>query len=580
MHATPATPDDAYSYQRFSSPAQAHGDSIRRQNEKRDSWLARNPDVHFDTSLTLLDLGKSAFTGKHRENPDRHALAAFLKLVERGKVRRGSYLIVESLDRLTREDIQPALLLVLGLLQAGIRIVQLLPVEVVYTDKSPAMEVMMMIMELSRGHSESQMKSERVGSAWAEKKRCRREGKPQPARKEDRVNGMHLLTHTLPAWIEERGGKPVRIPERAAAVKRVFELALAGYGHQSIVKRLTAEGVPALGRSGRWVVSYVYLILSDRRVLGEHQPRVKRTGQPDGEAIPDYFPRVIDEDTWKATRGEIDGRKRRSAGRTGTRVNVFRGLLRNARDGGTYSATLRNDDGRKRQVLINFAARDGKTRYFTFPLDTFEVAILSRLRELDPHEVLNGDQGPDESLVLAGELASTEAELESVAADLATNGFSATLAAHLRALEQRKEDLCRRLDAARQKALHPLSESWGEVRPLVDFLSDTPDPEDTRIRLRSALRRIVDSIWLLVVKRGRDRLAAVQVWFKKDGNVRKVTNRDYLIFHRCPRANALCRVEGEWWVRDFAITAMPGDLDLRRRADAAKLEKALTAVPL
>jgi hypothetical protein len=43
-----------------------------------------------DTGLTLHDLGKSAYLGEHRKNPDRHALAAFLKLVETGKVPRGA----------------------------------------------------------------------------------------------------------------------------------------------------------------------------------------------------------------------------------------------------------------------------------------------------------------------------------------------------------------------------------------------------------------------------------------------------------------------------------------------------------
>src|SRR5437870_4316442 len=108
----------AYSYLRFSRPEQSKGDSTRRQDAMRDAWLEKSGAV-LDTSLTLKDEGVSAFTGKHRASPDRHALAAFLDLVQRGRVPRGSYLIVENLDRLSREHIQPALLLVLNLLQAG-----------------------------------------------------------------------------------------------------------------------------------------------------------------------------------------------------------------------------------------------------------------------------------------------------------------------------------------------------------------------------------------------------------------------------------------------------------------------------
>jgi DNA invertase Pin-like site-specific DNA recombinase len=160
----------AYSYIRFSHPEQAKGDSLRRQTELRDAWLARNK-VKLDASLTLEDHGVSGFTGEHRGNPDRHALAAFLALVKKHRITKGSFLIVESLDRLSREDIIPALSLLLDLIQSGIRVVQLLPVETTFDARSNPMHLMMAIMELSRGHSESAMKSERVGAAWRDKKR-------------------------------------------------------------------------------------------------------------------------------------------------------------------------------------------------------------------------------------------------------------------------------------------------------------------------------------------------------------------------------------------------------------------------
>ena len=193
------SPATAFSYIRFSSPKQAEGDSLRRQTEKAGEWCKAN-NVRLDTSLTLHDLGTSAFTGKHRENPDRNALASFLKLVGQGKVPKGSYLIVEALDRLSREHIQPALLLVLNLLQDGIRVVQLMPVVTVYDSSSEAMQVMMMIMELSRGNSESRVKSERCGAAWGQKK-------------EDARNGI-VMSENCPRWLAVKDGKFVPIPER------------------------------------------------------------------------------------------------------------------------------------------------------------------------------------------------------------------------------------------------------------------------------------------------------------------------------------------------------------------------------
>lgn len=107
------------------------------------------------------------------------------------------------------------------------------------------------------------------------------------------------------------------------------------------------------------------------------------------------------------------------------------------------------------------------------------------------------------------------------------------------------------------------------------ILDNAPDPQDARLRLRSALRHIISDIWLLIVPRGRARLAAVQVWFT-DGKRR----RDYLLFHRPARANASARTDEQWWARSLAAVAEPGDLDLRNRDHAARLEAALLALDL
>src|SRR3954470_4641161 len=101
----------AYSYIRFSSAKQAAGDSLRRQVEgtekvcKRHGWT-------LDDSLNLRDLGVSAFRGS---NVREGALAAFLQAVKNRKVKPGSVLIVESLDRLSRNQVRPALQLFMGI---------------------------------------------------------------------------------------------------------------------------------------------------------------------------------------------------------------------------------------------------------------------------------------------------------------------------------------------------------------------------------------------------------------------------------------------------------------------------------
>jgi DNA invertase Pin-like site-specific DNA recombinase len=623
---TDATSPTAYSYIRFSEKRQEEGDSIDRQETGAKKWADRN-NVPLDRSLKI-DRGISAFKGK---NADLGSLGEFLRLVERGRVRPGDYLVVENLDRISRTQVQPALRLILGILAGGVRIVQLTPAEMVYDDKSDTVALIIMIVELSRAHGESALKSDRVGKARAkERERMRETGE--------------VVTHRLPAWVEEVGGKPVLIPDRAAVVKRIFRLAGSGYGVSSIIALFEKEKVPAFGRTGRWTRAYIDVILTDRRALGELQPR--KGNVPDGPPIPDYFPAAVTEDEYYAARAGAAQRRaegsRRSHGPVskaaavrrafealggpGTApaqvvvwckencgvdvsymsiwrerakvlgkanpkpappiprtVNLFAGLLVNARDGETYALGQRiskspNGSARRFPILLNTSAKEGRARSFCIQYHPFEDAVLSKLREIDPREIINGDTGPDDVAVLSGEFARLEARAAALADDLAA-GHSPTLAAAARKVDADLAGVAERLAAAKQKAAHPLAEVWGECRSLLDALKTAADPADARLRLRSALRGIVESITLLVIPRGLDRLVAVRIDFAgagAGGDSRHPRHRDYLILSR----SATRSREARWWARSLADVQALGPLDIRKRAHARQLAELLGKVDL
>src|SRR5690242_5442124 len=90
----------AYSYLRFSTPEQMQGDSFRRQTALAQDYATRH-GLEIDEELSLKDLGVSAFRGR---NARAGALGAFLRAADDGIVPEGSYLLVESLDRVTRQD--------------------------------------------------------------------------------------------------------------------------------------------------------------------------------------------------------------------------------------------------------------------------------------------------------------------------------------------------------------------------------------------------------------------------------------------------------------------------------------------
>jgi DNA invertase Pin-like site-specific DNA recombinase len=550
----------AYSYIRFSTPEQAKGDSLRRQTEMAEAYCRRRGWT-LDTSLTLSDLGVSAFRG---DNALVGNLRTFLDAIKSKKVLPGSVLIVESIDRISRQGIDEGYDLIKGILKAGIILVTLSPEREfdVSATKSLSKGALEIQLILERAAEESERKSVRLGAAWSKK------------RERARGNG-DVLTHQLPAWIEERNGRLQLIPACAAAVRRIFEMAANGYGHKLTVATFVQDAVPPMKDGMAWNASYIGYILKDRRAVGEFQPCSR--GKPIGEPMSGYYPAVVTEEAWLRARAGA-AQRRQSRGRRGGHVNLFTHLAKDALGGSSYISSLRPPSGGRgcaQRVLVNADYSAGIAQCRSFPLDTFERAILSKLKELDPRELLGDDGAPSEMLNLDGELAGVEAELSDAAAFMESHGFSPTIGKRVTDLEARKRTLEVKLVEARAKASHSLNQTWDEAKTLADLLDAAPDPQDTRLRLRAALRRVIDSIWLLVVPLGRDRVCAAQVWFAGGEK-----HRDYVILHRATKANGRKRTPGGWCVRSLASIAVTGDLDLRKPGDAAKLTGKLEQIEL
>ena len=193
------------------------------------------------------------------------------------------------------------------------------------------------------------------------------------------------------------------------------------------------------------------------------------------------------------------------------------------------------------------------------------------LKEVNPSEVLGKKNGPDEVMVLSGELARVESSIGMIEADLNENGESPTQHKRLREKEEVKRGLSARLADAQQRVANPLSEAWGQVGALLATLDDAPDPHDARLRLRSILRRVVSEVRVLVLSRGHTRLCVAQLWFVDDGC------RNYLIIHKPPKSNGRGRTEGQWDVRTMKSEKGAG-FDLRKPDRAARLAAKLEAM--
>jgi len=153
----------AYSYIRFSTPEQEKGDSLRRQESEAKKY-AEEHGLTLDESQKFKDLGKSGYKGFNRIDG---ALKDFLDLVEKGEILKGSVLIVEHLDRLSREKIMDALTLFMNLIQKEIKIVTLqdnMEYDRTSINKYPY-QLSSSIGLMAAAHNESLKKSKRIREA-------------------------------------------------------------------------------------------------------------------------------------------------------------------------------------------------------------------------------------------------------------------------------------------------------------------------------------------------------------------------------------------------------------------------------
>jgi hypothetical protein len=134
-----------------------------------------------------------------------------------------------------------------------------------------------------------------------------------------------------PAWLgltEDRTSF-VFLPDRAATVRMIYELSIAGLGGYTIAKQLNEKKVPVFGPSPKWDQSTIHNMLRNRATIGEHQPKRYPNGKEssEGDPIPNYYPAVIEEGLFQAAQLARQKNLASGRGRKGRLItNLFAGL--------------------------------------------------------------------------------------------------------------------------------------------------------------------------------------------------------------------------------------------------------------
>jgi len=371
----------AYSYIRFSTPEQSLGDSKRRQFEETERYCREN---NLELSDNIFhDEGISAFKGKNKSKGAQ--LARFLGLCRQGKIKKGSYLLCEHIDRITREPISNALDTVKSIIDHGIIVVTLNDKRKYSKETLNQIDLLSLIFTLFQSHDESVKKQERIKKSWENKRN-------------QILKGNIQKLPQIPNWLfQSKDGKISVDEKKAATVIKIFDMFVKEkIAASSIHKILNQEKIPIISckkTSTKWHKDYVSRILKNKAVIGYTEFyetyidtetfRKKRTLVKN--SLTRIYPQIIDDQTFETAQIKLRQTKKFQRGRIG-KVNIFSTeILRCARCNGKMEILSKSE--RYLGCQNNKNGLGCKNKY-CYPYESFESSFLKNVEEIDFNQVL------------------------------------------------------------------------------------------------------------------------------------------------------------------------------------------------
>lgn len=407
------------------------------------------------------DEAVSGFTGANLETG---ALARFIALVKAGDIERGSYLILENLDRLTRLDAWEASRLLQDLVKLGIVVITLRP-EMRFDHNSTAIDLLQAILHMDNAHKESARKSGIGKEKWAERF------------KDARETGKHI-GNRVSNWITlDKSSGDYLLNGHIFAVGRIFELCLEGLGSTAIAQALNAEGYQTFNKGKRWGTTAVLTILQNRAAIGELAPK------DGGEPIQNYFPSVVDDDTFTVAQERIKARTTGKVTKQSADFNVWQKLVFCGACGSTMHIIQRNH-----RYLMCANRRYGTCEGSkNVRLDESEDVLMAMLLHLDAISLVMPD--PDklnrELTIAEGRLSAEREKLAIFAMRLNHNPESETFANAVLQSEGRVKAFKAEVERLTADLTGGEKLSWQEIRAKLDLTDKA-----TRRRINAFLHRL------------------------------------------------------------------------------------------
>jgi len=289
----------AWLYARFSSSQQQDNDSINRQVNAAQQWCMTNGVELQQTSFR--DLAVSGW-----KSIKRPMFEQLIKAMAEGKIPRGSYVLCESTDRLSRRGWRHTQELIRTITCVYDCKLVIIDKGQVYTKENvnDVVQNILLMVSADMAEKESQRKSDLVAAAYKSK---RQDGD----------------VSRWPFWIDKTDNGFV-LNENAETIRLIIELRLKGVGALGIAAELNRRGIKS-SRGGNWGHTSIRVVLSNSALYGtkdfysmktitqfdEHGEEIRVADNQLVQSMPDVFPPICDFTTWQQVQinGEKPGRK-------------------------------------------------------------------------------------------------------------------------------------------------------------------------------------------------------------------------------------------------------------------------------
>jgi DNA invertase Pin-like site-specific DNA recombinase len=361
---------DAYLYVRFSSSKQEDGSSRDRQLQDGRALIER---MGWTEVELIEDLGRSAWKGDHLTKGN---LGKFAKRIVAGEIPPGSVIVVEELDRLSRQKARVTQRWIEDVCDTGVKIATVRGGRVYDADNltENLMNIFEVLMKAQAAWEYVERLAYRVKRSYDERL------------KQARIDNTAIGT-VGPAWLKAVGKRPnvkwETIPERVKIVREIFDMAVAGKAPWAIAKEFNDRG--ELSFTGiKWERTSIVKILRNRAIDGDYVIGEGKNQKPTGEVLLGYYKTgepIVPLDVVAEARAMLDRRSiRKGKGRNSGKItNLFGQKLRCGECGGRMMTT-----GEQSRYLTCYEAQRSSScsNKRTYRYRPFEGAALDSILHL------------------------------------------------------------------------------------------------------------------------------------------------------------------------------------------------------